>query len=431
MYSDGYNSEIEYLKRSIKRTYKRYIGERTDGEASLTDVTKLFKIPVDETRLQDYVIKNIDYKEKISIELNDTKENITYNANYYYTDNGEMYLLRIESQCSQRKIESLYRINDVEPFDSNMVISNCDGYKLKFRKQKPNLRPANCSSNRFTVNYLNNTDSKSKDENIILTKIFAKHDKEEINPELDSYQFDATYLPYSINSHNSLHKYCYIKESDGIVYYIEKICKDSSINWLKGLFCEILDNIGEYIPSYELDTTPYINQILSDKNNISTIVIACGIYKDIIFPHRNALVISKNRENIVINCEDTDINCSENNICKEFKLPILSDGKITIEEIKTARKTLDGMGLNDVFLDAVKGELNNFIEQLNTRDVLVDEQIDPLAPKLLMNKSFDEIYNMISTNKEYYFKLISEQFESITNDLNEDKKDEKRLLRKL
>ncbi len=35
-----YNDKIEYLKRAVKRTYKRYIGERTDGKATLIDVLK-------------------------------------------------------------------------------------------------------------------------------------------------------------------------------------------------------------------------------------------------------------------------------------------------------------------------------------------------------------------------------------------------------
>lgn len=428
MYEDKH---IEYLKRSLKKTYKRYIGERTDEEASLTDVAKFFKIPIDETRLQDYVIKHIDYKEKFSIELTDVKENITYNADYYYSYFDEMYLLSVKSSRSQGKTESFYCINDDEPFDSNMVIINEDGYKLKFRRQRPNLRPANCLSNRFTVNYLDNTNNKNK-EDIILTKVFAKHTKEEIQPNLDAYQFGATYLSDLEHRRNRLSEYCYIKESDGVIYNIEKFCKDSSITYLKGLYCEKLDNIEEYISSYELDKTPTIYKILSDKNNDSAIIIACKIDNGSRFSHRNTLTISKNKEKIVIEYDDFDLNNVESNTFsnrfKKVNFPILSDGRITIEEINNVIETLSEMVVQDEFLDVVKGELNNFMEQLNTRDILVDEQVDPLEPKLLIDKSFDEIYNMISANKEYYFKLISEQVESADDT---PKKDSKKLLKRL
>ena len=51
-----YNDKEEYLKRVIKRTYKRYIGERTDGKATIVDVLKFFNISIDTTRLEDYDI---------------------------------------------------------------------------------------------------------------------------------------------------------------------------------------------------------------------------------------------------------------------------------------------------------------------------------------------------------------------------------------
>lgn len=53
--------KLNYLKRQIKRTYKRYTGERTDGKVTLTDVLKLFNIYIDEARLEDYIVETIDY----------------------------------------------------------------------------------------------------------------------------------------------------------------------------------------------------------------------------------------------------------------------------------------------------------------------------------------------------------------------------------
>lgn len=37
-----YQDKITYIKRAIKRAYKRYTGVRTDKEVILTDVTSFF-----------------------------------------------------------------------------------------------------------------------------------------------------------------------------------------------------------------------------------------------------------------------------------------------------------------------------------------------------------------------------------------------------
>lgn len=72
-----YQDRIEYLKKAIKRTYKRYTGERTDGKATILDVAKFFNIPVNESRMDDYVINNINYSTP-SIEITDRKNAVSY-----------------------------------------------------------------------------------------------------------------------------------------------------------------------------------------------------------------------------------------------------------------------------------------------------------------------------------------------------------------
>ena len=82
-----YNDKEEYLKRAIKRTYKRYIGERTDEKATIVDVLKFFNISVDTTRLEDYDIESIDYNMP-SIKVVDKKENTTVTSQY--TENARL-----------------------------------------------------------------------------------------------------------------------------------------------------------------------------------------------------------------------------------------------------------------------------------------------------------------------------------------------------
>ena len=46
--------------------------------------------------------------------------------------------------------------------------------------------------------------------------------------------------------------------------------------------------------------------------------------------------------------------------------------------------------------------------------------INPLSKEVLINKTFDEIQDLVSTNKDEYFRLVKEQYDSI---INNDKKE--------
>ena len=77
-----YNTrEIDYLKRKIKRTYKWYTGERTDGTATIFDLAQLFKLPINGENLEDYEVKSIDFKVP-SIEIISKTTSYRYFAEY-------------------------------------------------------------------------------------------------------------------------------------------------------------------------------------------------------------------------------------------------------------------------------------------------------------------------------------------------------------
>ena len=69
----------------------------------------------------------------------------------------------------------------------------------------------------------------------------------------------------------------------------------------------------------------------------------------------------------------------------------------------------------DKFIKIVAEELNTFAKKIDIKEGLIKEELDELSPKLLLNKSFEEICNMIYTNKKGYFEMISNQFENATN----------------
>lgn len=84
---------------------------------------------------------------------------------------------------------------------------------------------------------------------------------------------------------------------------------------------------------------------------------------------------------------------------------------------------------DDTFIQFVINELKTFANKMDIQKGLVEEELDPLSPKLLTNKSFEEIYNLVSANKEEYFKLIREQFESATNIIQAKENGQSRILK--
>ncbi len=133
-----HRDRLEYLKRAIKRTYKRYIGERADAKATLLDVVQFFNISIDEARVEDYIVKNIDYN-NLSIEIMDVKSDISYTAAY----TGEVELLNycgpvefnlVTSISPIRKEERLYYIGSKTPIVTKATFTNGE-YDLVFEKE--------------------------------------------------------------------------------------------------------------------------------------------------------------------------------------------------------------------------------------------------------------------------------------------------------
>lgn len=138
------NDRSEHLKRIIKKTYKRYIGERSDGEATLMDVLKLFNISIDESRIEDYSIESIDYSIP-SIEVIDKKINAKYTSEY--TNKGYL-LLNLTGE---------------------MTFTDGD-YELIFERKMSNYLDGELE---FVVRYVKNVYGKDRrGKQILLSKIF-------------------------------------------------------------------------------------------------------------------------------------------------------------------------------------------------------------------------------------------------------------------
>lgn len=408
---------IEYLKRAIKRTYKRYIGERTDEKATLLDVAKFFNIPIDESRLEDYVVKKIDYKVP-SIEIMDENNNISYIANYTGDSNllnfsGPTQFNSIVSISPTRKEEKLYYIGSETPIITKMTFSDGE-YELVFERQMSNSVGLFINNGvKMTVKYLQNVIYDGKNvKQPLFNRVYKKNYR---NGEFDgSFEQEYTYgSPHIIKYDNTQDKYAYLKNNN-VIYGINEFEKNGACTYLRGV-CFENTNID---PSHYLPFNMYVQDYpMLNKNDINSAMIFRCITEDDV---HHSLQIYKSNDNISIMYhskkyfyeEEYRVEIIAN---EEYNLTTLSDGTISIEEIQNILTSLQEKFEDNIFIDIISTELNTFSQRIDNRKRLVEEDFDPLSPKLLINKSFEEIDALVSANKTMYFKLISEQFDMATN----------------
>lgn len=447
-----YQDRIEYLRRAIKRTYKRYIGERTDGKATLLDVAKFFNIPVDESRMGDYVINNINYSTP-SIEITDGKNAISYHA--AYTGNADLLNFsgatqfnKVVSVSPLRKEETLYYIGSETPIITKMTFTNGE-YQLVFEREMPNSVSMFVNDGvRMIIRYLQDVVYDGKN---VKQPLFNRIYKNSYgNEEFDGvFEQTYTYGPHRfIRWTDSQDKYAYIKNNK-VIYGINELEQEDLCNYMRGICFESTNvNVSRYLP-YNIDIKDF-PELTNNEMYQSGIVFRGGTGNGI--HHTFTIFKTKN--------QDDDKNESEKNTIdydiylkyeaikwehfekengepdhrkvvvahKETRYPRIDNGNITSLEIRNITEVLDTEFEDDAFIQIVINELKTFANKMDIQKGMVQEELDPLSPKLFIDKSFEEICTLVSANKDDYFKLISEQFETAAN-INKSPKGQSKVLK--
>lgn len=412
-----YQDRIEYLKRAIKRTYKRYTGERTDGKATLLDIAKFFNIPIDESRTDDYTIKKIDYTTP-SIEIQDEKNDITYNATY--TGNADLLNFSgatefnsVISTSPLRKEESLYYIGGEIPIITKMTFTDGE-HELVFEREMANSVGIFVNDGvRMAVRYLQNIVYDGRD---VKQPLFNRIYKNSYRNEKFDGVFEQTYTygPYRfIKWDDTQDKYAYIRNNN-VIYGINELEQKGLCNYLRGICFESTDiPASDYFP-INMHAKDY--PLLSEDNINSAMIFRFGTGDAL----HHSLQVYKSNDAISIIFHSEKHHYEENYRVvtianEEYGLPILSDGTISSEEIQNILASLQvRLSDNDV-LDIIANELNTFGTKIDIRKGIVQAKPDPISPKLFIDKSFDEICTLVSANKAVYFGLIKEQFETAAN----------------
>ena len=397
----------DYLRREIKRRYKFYTGERNDGTATLLDVVELFNISVDASRLDDYVIKSIDFKIP-SIEVLDTKNNILYssqytaNADLFNSFGGDTKFINVIITGNDYRIESLYWIDSSKPIITKMTF-NYDDYGLSFireRKNDINL----CSTDGFKFSVVYSTDVETRSGRIanqrLLTKIFKKD-----GIYTKHFEHLYTYGDYYIPIDGMRDNYTFIEDGN-VIYGIINIDKKGLCQSFSGICFENMgvDDVRRYLPlDMRISNFPGLTE-----GKASSAIVFSGWTE---YRKHHFLEIYKYDDVINVKYQRVDNNHQQvTDTLLNIKLGGYKSVNITSEGIEDVISVLEAEFSNNGFISVTVDQLREFQKRMNIRSGILEEEIDPLSPKLLIDKSFTEIFDLVSTNKKDYFELVSEQF---------------------
>ncbi len=301
-------------------------------------------------------------------------------------------------------------------FKKNKLIFNLGEYKIILEKESIYDSNFLCGRHKIIFRYLKNVRyGNNKVEQQLLTKIYERNFKKEkmINEFEEEYTYGSRCF---IPRHDSQDKYVYFSNNT-VNYGINEIIKKDLFRFFNGI-CFEGKPVFNYLP-FCFDMYDYLN--LANKNVNSAIVFKGKTLDEIshnleIIKDDNKISINyKSKKPIESNKYYIETQVVED---KEFNLPILSKGNITIDELSNIILLIQNKLKDNAFLSTSLEELNNFVNKLSIKKGIIKESLNPLSPKVLIDKPLEEIEKIINSNKNEYFKLAQEQFETMTNSKN-------------
>lgn len=429
------DEKIDYLKRAIKRNYKRFIGERTDGTATLMDVLKLFNISIDETRVEDYQVETIDYNIP-SIKVIDKKTNTTFTAEY--TDEakllnymGSMNFINVNINNPICKLESLYYIGSSDLIIGQMTFPDGDD-ELIFEKEIGNSIGFGLDAKtKFAIRYAKNVNEEERQgKQPLLNKIYMIKSDDNIFEQ--AYTYGTQHL---IKYDDKQDKYCY-NQNGNVIYGVNDCEVEELLHYFHGICFESTDvEIERYLP-YNISIENFPE--LKDKNKYQSGIVFRG-GTDEGTHHTLTIFKTRNQEDSVIDTKNNKVNydlylnyeaikwenfTNEDGMpdhrkvvvaSKKARYPRIDDGNITTRELKNITKVLDTEFEDNTFIQFVIKELEIFGNRMDIQNGVLEEVLDVLSPELFVDKTFAEIYDLVSSNKDEYFRIIKEQFENATH----------------
>jgi len=405
------------LENIVKGKYELYDFGRGDTKL-IIDLAKIFKVQLDESRLEDYTITNLEYwNSKIS------------------TPSITIYDLKNKIQITS-KITSVPSIGNVFP-------GNDDEYfEIRISSKKGILTKAYYTWKDEDKPIVEQLEFNLGENSIV----FKREDYKQIYPNPD-YNRELIIFYYEKDRHGELFFNKYLDYEDGCYHYFEqKACQhvkafrnkyDCPDNYIycddSNLIYAIQSNFnsinctanGIFIEKSKkiCNDERYLRKVFPINigyNNFSNIKLPNVESFMVYLPHdkekkeHTRFEICKTNEKIIINCKyllwDNNkgwITAQEENI----ELPIMNIGPITGEEVRSVTNVLqtkcDG-NIRKILCD----DFLTYADMLDDRSKSLTEY-DMLSSKKLFNTSFEDILEEVGNHKEKYFALAESQFKEM------------------
>ena len=382
-------SKIDYLKRVVKRTYKWYTGERTDGTATIADLAKLFKLPLDEENLADYEIKSFDSK-KPSIEILCKKNNSTYYAEYSvgsellsYFGGEKKFINHIINYSDTHKRETTHSLWYDEIYYDRFSIKINDNQTIRINRFGPN--PYNVISPEFneTSISLYNSDSKN----------LGNIDYSIRSPKSDAYEFEMETIGWN-------RKYWY-KLNNGMIYALkENADKIHAVILAENVF----KGIDDYLPlNYRIES--YVkaeNEILTNDQVYSVI----NLYG----PKYTRIHIFKECKNFKVKYS-TRKSWDDPEEKFEYLIPVLNScAPIDYMECEYLGNEIKKYISNEEVAKLVCEKLHGIKLRLMISKGLEKKEETVLSIEKYMKLPFEEAIKLFAENKDKIFEEIMKKF---------------------
>ena len=383
-------SEIDYLKRVVKRTYKWYTGERTDGTATIADLAKLFKLPLAEENLADYEIKSFDSKIP-NIEILCKKDNSTYYAEYSassellsYGSCEEKFINHIINYSDTHKRETTHSLWWDEIYYDRFSIKINDKLTLQLNRFGPN--PYSVFSPEFnqTSISLYNNDSKN----------LGNIDYSIRSPKSDAYEFEMETIGWN-------HEYWY-KLNNGMIYALE----ENSDKIHAVIFAEnVFKGMDDYLPlNYRIESDLKAeNEILTNDQVYSVINLYGPTYTRVHILKEGK--IFKVKYSTRKSCDDL----TEEKY--EYLIPVLNFcNPIDYMECEYLANELKKYISNEEVAKLVCEKLHEIKVRLMISKGLEKKEETVLSIEKYMKLPFDEAIKLFTENKDKIFEEIMKKF---------------------
>lgn len=387
-----------------------------NDEKMLIEILRVFNVPLDISRLKDYRIAKYELQrdlKQLIIEIIDTKTGTAYrivNSGYskitghVSADEGTKFnTIFINSDDMEHNI--CYYEGETSPSLEEAKIKNSD-YSIFLSKSEPfvirGFDKFDCDY--FLIQFC------AYGKSIMNLKYTTNYQTQKTK-SFKQVAISDRVAHYGINCPNH---FCYEESSGNIIlgnkfkspkWYIDGACfEEFSKSAFEGLF------YGEF------DASPLYQYPILGLTTESFIV-----YKGYSFleetSYAHLISITKTIEGIKISYDIKDRdsrNLYPIILDTNFIIPILSEGKVTVDEINMLIVELQTRFPGDDFIAFIISELETFLNRISIRDNLEEEVLSAIDPKVLYGGSFSEVCQTIAANKDYYFNILQELFERET-----------------